>query len=133
MARTHLLIVALTSTHAFTPPRRATARRPVATAAAPVSLLPAAMPSASTLGLAAALPTALGFWRTGYAVSYGYGGAVAASAALYLKAGASGVGKAHALALIFYGLRLNACRPASCHFLDGRRREMRLSVVVRRR
>ena len=69
----------------------------------------AALPSINTLAAASVLPTLLGLWRTGYAVSYAYGGAVAACAALTLPA-LSGMPAArwHALALIFYGVRLNA-------------------------
>ena len=57
------------------------------------------------LALAAGVPTALGLWRTGFAVSYGYGGAIAASAYLYLQK-TSGVAKLHATALAFYGCLL---------------------------
>ena len=67
----------------------------------------AALPSIKTLVAASVLPTLLGLWKTGYAVSYAYGGAVAACAALTLPA-LSGVARWHALALIFYGVRLNA-------------------------
>ena len=67
----------------------------------------AALPSINTLAAASVLPTLLGLWRTGYAVSYAYGGAVAACAALTLPA-LSGIARWHALALIFYGVRLNA-------------------------
>ena len=67
----------------------------------------AALPSIKTLAAVSVLPTMLGLWRTGYAVSYAYGGAVAACAALSLPA-LSGVARWHALALIFYGVRLNA-------------------------
>ena len=67
----------------------------------------AVLPSINTLAAASVLPTLLGLWRTGYAVSYAYGGAVAACAALTLPA-LSGIARWHALALIFYGVRLNA-------------------------
>ena len=46
----------------------------------------AALPSVPALAVAALLPTCLGFWKTGYAVSYGYGGAIALSALLTLGA-----------------------------------------------
>lgn len=67
-----------------------------------------ALPSTAALLTASFLPTALGLWKTGYAVSYGYGGAMLVAAALYLRnAAAVSVAKWHALALLFYGLRLN--------------------------
>ena len=53
----------------------------------------AALPSINTLAAASVLPTLLGLWRTGYAVSYAYGGAVAACAALTLPA-LSGIARA---------------------------------------
>ena len=66
----------------------------------------AALPTINTRAAASVLPTVLGLWRTGYAVSYAYGGAVAACAALTLPA-LTGIARWHALALIFYGVRLN--------------------------
>jgi steroid 5-alpha reductase family enzyme len=71
-----------------------------------VKLRGGALPSFPALAAASILPTALGFWKTGYAVSYGYGGAVAATALLYLPHTA-GIAKLHALVLAFYGIRLN--------------------------
>ena len=56
----------------------------------------AVLPSINTLAAASVLPTLLGLWRTGYAVSYAYGGAVAACAALTLPA-LSGIARWHAL------------------------------------
>ncbi|GMH91116.1 hypothetical protein TrVE_jg5047 [Triparma verrucosa] len=67
---------------------------------------PSTIPTALKLFAASALPTCLGFWKTGYAVSYGYGGAVAAAALLYPSAGC--LSNLHKIALVFYGLRLNA-------------------------
>ena len=66
-----------------------------------------ALPSQAALAAASLVPTCLGLWKTGYAVSYGYGGAMAAAALLYLPQ-ATGVAKWHALACAFYGIRLNA-------------------------
>ena len=68
----------------------------------------AALPSVPALAVAALLPTCLGFWKTGYAVSYGYGGAIALSALLTLGAdgGLSALASTHALAMVFYGVRL---------------------------
>ena len=65
----------------------------------------AALPSASTLGAACVLPTCLGFWKNGYAVSYSYGGAMVACGALTLPH-TTGLAAAHAAAFIFYGARL---------------------------
>ena len=66
------------------------------------------LPSLSALAFASSIPTCLGFWKTGYAVSYGYGGAMAAAGALMLRtAGLSPLAKAHAIALLVYGVRLN--------------------------
>lgn len=60
------------------------------------------------MAAAAAVPTCLGLWRTGYTVSYGYGGAMLASGATMLFCGElSLLAKAHAAALVFYGVRLN--------------------------
>ncbi|CAE8596063.1 unnamed protein product [Polarella glacialis] len=60
---------------------------------------------------ACTLPTCLGFWRSEYGVSYGYGGAVALAGALLLqKALATALGAAvvaQALCLVLYGSRLN--------------------------
>lgn len=68
---------------------------------------PAALPSLPSLAAASILPTCLGFWKTGYAVSYGYGGAMLAAGALTLRCSVPALAQAHALALVFYGLRLN--------------------------
>lgn len=65
------------------------------------------LPSTTTLAAAAALPTCLGLWRTGYTVSYGYGGAMTASGAAMMLCAETILAKAHAAAFIFYGLRLN--------------------------
>ena len=67
------------------------------------------LPGLPALAAASFLPTCLGLWKNGYAVSYGYGGAMLATGALMLRSspGLSALAKAHALALVFYGLRLN--------------------------
>ena len=65
------------------------------------------LPSVPALAAASFIPTCLGFWKTGYAVSYGYGGAMLASCLLMLESGVSGIARLHAFALGFYGLRLN--------------------------
>ena len=72
------------------------------------SLVAASLPSVTALAAASFLPTCLGFWKTGYAVSYGYGGAIALCALLTLGAdgGLSALASTHALALVFYGVRL---------------------------
>jgi steroid 5-alpha reductase family enzyme len=64
------------------------------------------LPSVSTVAVACIAPTCLGFWKSGYAVSYAYGGAMAAAAYITLPH-ATGLGAAHAAALLFYGARLN--------------------------
>lgn len=67
-----------------------------------------AVPTMSTMAAASVVPACLGFWKVGYTVSYGYGGAMLASGLLMiLKSKVVGVAKLHALALAFYGLRLN--------------------------
>lgn len=101
----------------------------------------AALPCVKTLAAASLLPTLLGIWKTGYAVSYGYGGAVAACAALSLPA-LRGLAWWHAAALLFYGTRLNLfllCReltlPADVHQMQSReatlgQRLKRLPVII---
>lgn len=66
----------------------------------------AALPSFPAMAAACIVPTCLGFWKNGYAVSLGYGGAMAAGAYLTLP-GTTGLAAAHAAAFIFYGIRLN--------------------------
>ena len=73
-----------------------------------------AVPGLGAFAAASFLPACLGLWRTGYAVSYGYGGAVMASGLLQLLA-VSGTTAAvslpvrlHAALYVFYGLRLNS-------------------------
>mmetsp|Transcript_24952 Transcript_24952/g.76958 ORF Transcript_24952/g.76958 Transcript_24952/m.76958 type:complete len:323 (-) Transcript_24952:45-1013(-) len=78
--------------------RNAPVVSPVAVAAAP-PLLPA-------IGAACALPTCLGFWKREYGVSYAYGLAISASAALALKEASTEVARAHALVHVAYGARL---------------------------
>ena len=75
---------------------------PLRRTSAPVATLP----SLAALTAASVAPTCLGFWKNGYAVSYAYGGAMAAGALLTLPH-TSGLAAAHALAYIFYGVRLN--------------------------
>ena len=101
-------LLALGAAAAFTSPRTA---MPAARATRVVRVAPtASVPSVAAVAAACTLPTCLGFWKTGYAVSYGYGGAMLASAALAYPA-TGGLARAHALALAFYGARLN------CHLL----------------
>lgn len=80
------------------------------TATAAAAAAAAGLPTVPALAAAALVPAALGLWKTGYTVSYGYGGAVLAAAALVLAAASPGPGggpaRLHALALAFYGLRL---------------------------
>ena len=75
---------------------------PLRRTSAPVATLP----SLAAVTAACVAPTCLGFWKNGYAVSYGYGGAMAAGALLTLPH-TSGLAAAQAIAYIFYGVRLN--------------------------
>ena len=107
MLRLITLAASAALSHSFAVPPL---RTPSARAAKPTTVTNAApvlLPTVPELALAAGVPTALGLWRTGFAVSYGYGGAIAASAYLYLQK-TSGVAKLHATALAFYGIRLCA-------------------------
>mmetsp|Transcript_923 Transcript_923/g.2289 ORF Transcript_923/g.2289 Transcript_923/m.2289 type:complete len:398 (+) Transcript_923:91-1284(+) len=101
----------------------------------------AALPSVASFAAAAMLPSCLGLWRMGYAVSYGYGGSMAASGLLQLwslrTAAAKGATAAatatasssttrllvalHAATYVAYGVRL-------CVFLLYR--EIRLSREI---
>jgi steroid 5-alpha reductase family enzyme len=89
--------------------------------AAPVS----ALPPISAVAAACVAPTCLGFWRSGYAVSYAYGGAMAAGGWLMLPR--EGLAAWHAAAYLAYGLRLCAflayrqlALPASVHQMVAR-------------
>jgi len=69
-------------------------------------------PSAPELLAAAVLPSCIGLWKSGYTVSYGYGGAILAAASLtlfntYQSSGmAMSLASVHAASLAFYGIRL---------------------------
>ena len=66
------------------------------------------LPPIQTIALSCLLPTSLGYIRYEYGVSYGYGSSVAIVAALILRQLSSGsMAYWHAMALIFYGVRLN--------------------------
>ena len=65
------------------------------------------LPGLPTVAAACLVPSCLGFIKSEWGVSYAYGTATLAVAALVLPAATSSVSKAHALALAFYGLRLN--------------------------
>ena len=100
-------IAALARSFAVPPMRTPSARaavKPTVTNAAPLVL-----PTVPELALAAGVPTALGLWRTGFAVSYGYGGAIAASAYLYLQKTSGGEAPRDGAA--FYG---RASAPTCC-------------------
>lgn len=65
---------------------------------------------AAQIWAACVLPTCLGFWRSEYGVSYGYGLAMAASGALLLRDALSvgtPVASLHAACLVLYGARLS--------------------------
>ena len=67
------------------------------------------MPPSPVLAAACTIPTCLGFWKSEYGVSYGYGLATALFGALMLHAG-QGLGSLalwHASAICFYGIRLS--------------------------
>jgi len=66
------------------------------------------LPSLKTVAVSCLLPTSLGYYRSEYGVSYGYGTSVALVAFLILRQLERGsVPYWHALALVFYGIRLN--------------------------
>ena len=83
---------------------------PAATVAAAV-----APPSLKAVALACLIPTLLGYYKSEYGVSYGYGFAVAAVAFMTLRAlpvssvlpVPSAIAACHASAVFFYGVRLN--------------------------
>jgi steroid 5-alpha reductase family enzyme len=106
---------------------------------------PILLPSLQTIAIACLAPTSLGFIRYEYGVSYGYGISVALVAYLILKQLSSGtVAYWHALALLFYGVRLNlfllyreTCIPRFRAFRErievrrgGKNRLLRLPFVV---
>jgi steroid 5-alpha reductase family enzyme len=70
-------------------------------------------PTIQTIALSCLLPTSLGFYKAEYGVSYAYGTSVAVVAYAVLRAVggwnalASSVAAWHALALVFYGVRLD--------------------------
>ena len=100
-------------------------------AAAAAPLL--ALPSLQTVALSCLLPTSLGFWRYEYGVSYGYGTSVALTAFWFLRnlTPDSSVAYWHALALVFYGVRLNLFLLYREIFIP-RFRRMRESIEERR-
>jgi steroid 5-alpha reductase family enzyme len=73
----------------------------------------AALPALGQFAAAAFLPCSLGLWRTGYAVCYGFGGAMMASGLLQLFANLPGSAQAilplhlHAALYVCFGARLN--------------------------
>lgn len=86
---------------------RLTAASPIKTVSprAPAPSL-TTLPGPPALAVACILPTCLGYWKNGYAVSYAYGGAMAACGLLTLPS-TKGLAALHACAYIFYGVRLN--------------------------
>lgn len=108
---------ALVSTRTTTTPTTALASSAAAVAAA---LAPGPMAAS------AILPTSLGFWKMGYAVSYGYGGAMLASGLVQLfgpgaTAAMAPPLKCHAALYVLYGVRL-------CLFLLNR--EIKLPAEI---
>lgn len=104
-------------------PKTVTPITPILSPTTALSVLPPLLPSIGSLSVAAFLPCCVGFWRVGYAVSFGYGGAMLASGALQLMAtvakgaSSSAIVAAHSSLYIFYGFRL-------CLFLYLRSRRM---------
>lgn len=74
----------------------------------PPVLVAASMPPLPVLAAACTLPTCLGFWKTEYGVSYAYGAAMAICGGFGIRAAPNAVVAAHAAAVCFYGIRLNA-------------------------
>jgi len=83
-----------------------------------VSAAVAAFPSLKDVIMTCLTPTLLGFYKSEYGVSYGYGTATAATAFLAYRSVAmvgisssasplAGLAKCQAMAVIFYGIRLN--------------------------
>lgn len=96
-------------------------------------------PTVKALALANILPTCIGYYKVEYGVSYAYGTATAASAYLalqtMLEASASpfaAVAKLHALAIIFYGVRLNLFLGWR-EFFNQRFRRMRERIEARQK
>eukprot|EP00532_Pseudo-nitzschia_australis_P009392 CAMPEP_0168179152 /NCGR_PEP_ID=MMETSP0139_2-20121125/9653_1 /TAXON_ID=44445 /ORGANISM="Pseudo-nitzschia australis, Strain 10249 10 AB" /LENGTH=367 /DNA_ID=CAMNT_0008098887 /DNA_START=83 /DNA_END=1186 /DNA_ORIENTATION=- len=94
-------------------------------AAVPVQLLPGPFVAA------AVIPTCIGLWRTGFAVSFGYGGAMLVSGVVQLAGSLRGPSEAmlplklHAAIYVFYGARL-------CGFLFHRQKKSLLGGMKRR-
>ena len=59
------------------------------------------------IAAACTVPTLLGYYKSEYGVSYGYGSAMLASGAIVLASVPSGVAMAHAACIALYGLRLS--------------------------
>jgi steroid 5-alpha reductase family enzyme len=74
----------------------------------PLYAAPIVLPTLQTIAIACLIPTSLGFYKYEYGVSYGYGTSVAVLAYLMLQKLSQGsIAHWHALALLFYGVRLN--------------------------
>ena len=124
--------------------RRSTPRHAVVSASLPTTLAytalrggAVALPAVPALVTASVVPTALGFWKSGYAVSYGYGAAMAAAGLLTLRSNVGVLAAAHASALCFYGVRLVAfllyrelCLPEAVHQM--KRRDATLGARLKR-
>lgn len=74
-----------------------------------VHALAAAIPNpiGAQVALSILGPSALGFWKREYGVSYGYGGAVALAAYSAFRMASTPLGRIHALLHIVYGVRLS--------------------------
>ena len=145
----YLLLTSSAAALVSVPPRLAVRRstpqhRAVVSASLPTTLAyttlrggSVALPAMPALVAASVVPTALGFWKSGYAVSYGYGAAMAAAGVLTLRSNVGMLAAAHASALCFYGVRLvgfllwrELCLPESVHQM--KRRDATLGARLKR-
>jgi len=106
-------LVSFTTVHAFAiPTPRHTTSTAVGTNQKHVESISSTAISAVSVGqyaMASLLPASLGLWRTGYAVSYGYGGAMLSTGLLHLLSNAGNLSKlqqCHVALYALYGMRL---------------------------
>ena len=68
----------------------------------------ASLPSLKSVALSCLTPSLVGFYKSEYGVSYAYGGAISITAWMVLeRVPMTSIAGVHALALLFYGIRLN--------------------------
>ena len=68
----------------------------------------AVSPLGSEVAVSILAPSALGYWKREYGVSYGYGGSIALAAYICFRYALTPLGRQHALLHIVYGVRLSA-------------------------